>query len=165
MGATSSTRLVYKLLIHLLLLVALIDAALGQGAQMVGGRPPTTVTHDPCDIASVFSQLSAIKTNPDCTAGCAHSGQCPADWYPGAAYALSPPSHLPASPSRRSCLQRLMPAARAQGHVQRGVWRDLRGLLCAPAPARAFPSPAPSRATSLIPLVADRAQGISAATC
>eukprot|EP01046_Picozoa_sp_COSAG06_P035484 COSAG06_NODE_3820_length_4874_cov_7.460524_2_plen_175_part_00 len=105
MGATSSTHLVYKLLIHLLLLAALIDVALGQGAQMVGGRPPTTVTHDLCDIASVFSQLSAIKTNPDCTAGCAHSGQCPADWYPGAAYALSPPSHptahLPACPLPR----------------------------------------------------------------
>ena len=83
----SGRQLVYKLLIHLLLLAALvIDVALGQGAQMVGGRPPTTVTHQLCDIASVFSQLSAIKTNPDCTAGCAQgSGQCPADWYPGAA--------------------------------------------------------------------------------
>ena len=95
MGAASSgRRLVYKLLIHLLLLAALIiDAALGQGAQMVGGRPPTTVTHELCDIASVFSQLSAIKTNPDCTAGCAQgSGQCPADWYPGAACVLPPPA-------------------------------------------------------------------------
>ena len=95
MGSAPSTRhLVYKLLIHLLLLAALIiDAALGQGAQMVGGRPPTTVTHELCDIASVFSQLSAIKTNPDCTAGCAQgSGQCPADWYPGAACVLPPPA-------------------------------------------------------------------------
>ena len=98
MGSAPSTRhLVYKLLIHLLLLAALIiDAALGQSAQMVGGRPPTTVTHELCDIASVFSQLSAIKTNPDCTAGCAQgSGQCPADWYPGAACVPLSPGHLP----------------------------------------------------------------------
>ena len=98
MGSAPSTRhLVYKLLIHLLLLAALIiDAALGQSAQMVGGRPPTTVTHELCDIASVFSQLSAIKTNPDCTAGCAQGlGQCPADWYPGAACVPLSPSHLP----------------------------------------------------------------------
>ena len=94
MGA--ARHLVYKLLIHLLLLAALIiDAALGQGAQMVGGRPPTTVMHELCDIASVFSQLSAIKTNPDCAAGCAQgSGQCPADWYPGAACAPSRPRRL-----------------------------------------------------------------------
>ena len=59
----------------------------------------TTVTHELCDIASVFSQLSAIKTNPDCTAGCAQgSGQCPADWYPGAACVpLSPRRRPPAS--------------------------------------------------------------------
>ena len=57
------------------------------------GRPPTTVTHELCNIASVFAQLSAIKTNPDCTAGCAQgSGQCPADWYPGAACVLPPPA-------------------------------------------------------------------------
>jgi len=102
MGAAPSAHgLIYKLLLHLLLLAALIiDAALGQSAQMVGGRPPTTVTHELCDIASVFSQLSAIKTNPDCTAGCAQgSGQCPADWYPGAACA--PPSSAP--PSRFLC--------------------------------------------------------------
>ena len=95
-AAPSARRLAYELLIHLLLLAALIiDAALGQGAQMVGGRPPTTVTHELCDIASVFSQLSAIKTNPDCTAGCAQGsgpGQCPADWYPGAACVLPPPA-------------------------------------------------------------------------
>ena len=101
----SARHLVYKLLIHLLLIAALIiDAALGQGAQMVGGRPPTSVTHELCDIASVFSQLSAIKTNPDCTAGCAQgSGQCPADWYPGAACVLPPlcPSRLPLPPIPR----------------------------------------------------------------
>ena len=101
MGSAPSARhLVYKLLIHLLLLAALIiDAALGQGAQMVGGRPPTTVTHELCDIASVFSQLSAIKTNPDCTAGCAQgSGQCPADWYPSGSCASSRPRRPLAPP-------------------------------------------------------------------
>ena len=111
MGSAPSTRhLVYKLLIHLLLLAALIiDAALGQGAQMVGGRPPTTVTHELCDIASVFSQLSAIKTNPDCTAGCAQgSGQCPADWYPGVACA-------PPSSCRRRPLSLLPPIPRFAG--------------------------------------------------
>ena len=78
----------------------MLDMAIGQGAQMVGGRPPTTVTHELCDIASVFSQLSAIKTNPDCTAGCAQgSGQCPADWYPGAACASSRPRRPPGPPS------------------------------------------------------------------
>ena len=97
----SSRHLVYKLLIHLLLLAALIiDATLGQGgAQMVGGRPPTTVTHELCDIASVFSQLSAIKTNPDCTAGCAQgSGQCPAEWYPSGSCASSRPRRPLAPP-------------------------------------------------------------------
>ena len=108
----SARHLVYKLLIHLLLLAALIiDVALGQGAQMVGGRPPTTVTHELCDIASVFSQLSAIKTNPDCTAGCAQgSGQCPADWYPGAACV---PSGLP--PAAVSFPLALLPIPRFAG--------------------------------------------------
>ena len=138
MGSAPSTRhLVYKLLIHLLLLAALIiDAALGQSAQMVGGRPPTTVMHELCDIASVFSQLSAIKTNPDCTAGCAQgSGQCPADWYPGAA--CVPSARLPA------LRRRLIVAVHAQGPVQRGVRRDLRGLLCGQTPAPRAPSPHP----------------------
>ena len=39
-----------------------------------------------CDIGTVFAKLMEIKSNPDCTAGCAGgSGQCPAQWYPGQA--------------------------------------------------------------------------------
>ena len=68
------------------LLVLLIDAAHGQGAQMAGGRPPSDVERRLCDIGTVFAKLMEIKGNPQCTAGCAQgSGDCPEDWYPGAA--------------------------------------------------------------------------------
>ena len=61
MGAAPSTRhLVYKLLIHLLLLAALIiDAALGQGAQMVGGGPPKEV-----EMVRTPDALSQSSTRP-----------------------------------------------------------------------------------------------------
>ena len=55
-----------------------------QGAQMVGGAPPKEVEMALCDIGTVFLELTEIKANPDCTAGCAGgTGECPASWYPG----------------------------------------------------------------------------------
>ena len=66
-------------------LAALCPAALAQGAQMAGGRPPRQVERDLCEIGDVFGKLSMIKTEPACTAGCAQgTGVCPLDWYPGA---------------------------------------------------------------------------------
>ncbi len=66
-----------------LLAIIVVDAALGQGAQMVGGRPPNSVERQLCEISTVFAKLTEIKNNPECTAGCA-GGECPPDWYPGA---------------------------------------------------------------------------------
>ena len=64
---------------------ALCPAALSQGAQMAGGRPPRQVERDLCEIGDVFGKLSMIKSNSACTAGCAQgTGVCPADWYPSA---------------------------------------------------------------------------------
>ena len=57
-----------------------------QGAQMVGGAPPEEVEMAMCDIGTVFTTLTEIKANPDCTAGCAGgTGECPESWYPGRA--------------------------------------------------------------------------------
>ena len=48
-----------------------------QGAQMVGGAPPKEVEMALCDIGTVFIELTEIKANPDCTAGCAGgTGTC-----------------------------------------------------------------------------------------
>ena len=64
---------------------ALCPAALAQGAQMAGGRPPRQVERDLCEIGDVFGKLSMIKSNSACTAGCAQgTGVCPPDWYPSA---------------------------------------------------------------------------------
>ena len=66
------------------LVATMLDMAIGQGAQMVGGRPPGAVEQRLCDISTVFAKLMEIKNNPDCTAGCDQgSGECPEDWYPG----------------------------------------------------------------------------------
>ena len=43
-------------------------AALSQGAQMAGGRPPRQVERDLCEIGDVFGKLSMIKSNSACTA-------------------------------------------------------------------------------------------------
>ena len=59
-----------------------------QGAQMVGGAPPKEVEMALCDIGTVFLELTEIKANPDCTAGCAGgTGECGdiSQWYPGRA--------------------------------------------------------------------------------
>ena len=59
-----------------------------QGAQMVGGAPPKEVEMALCDIGTVFIELTEIKANPDCTAGCAGgTGECGdiSQWYPGRA--------------------------------------------------------------------------------
>ena len=57
-----------------------------QGAQMVGGAPPKDVEMALCDIGTVYLKLTEIKSNPDCTAGCAGgTGECPPSWYPGRA--------------------------------------------------------------------------------
>jgi hypothetical protein len=53
-----------------------------QGHNMAGGQPPAAVQTQLCTISSVFAHLQTIKTDPDCTAGCA-GGSCPTDWYPG----------------------------------------------------------------------------------
>eukprot|EP01047_Picozoa_sp_COSAG01_P120973 COSAG01_NODE_49736_length_369_cov_1.177778_1_plen_92_part_01 len=63
----------------ILLLVTRCDA---QGHNMAGGQPPAAVQTQLCTISSVFAHLQTIKTDPDCTAGCA-GGSCPIDWYPG----------------------------------------------------------------------------------
>ena len=66
-------------------LAALCPAALPQGAQMDGGRPPSAVEQALCHIGDVFGKLSMIKTEPACTAGCVQgTGVCPPDWYPSA---------------------------------------------------------------------------------
>ena len=59
-----------------------------QGAQMVGGAPPKEVEMALCDIGTVFLKLTEIKSNSDCTAGCAGgTGECGdiSQWYPGRA--------------------------------------------------------------------------------
>ena len=59
-----------------------------QGAQMVGGAPPKEVEMALCDIGTVFLHLTEIKSNSDCTAGCAGgTGECGdiSQWYPGRA--------------------------------------------------------------------------------
>ena len=67
----------------------LVQGASAQGASQIGGRPPTEVETELCSIATVFTQLQAIKDNDDCKAGCgnefgAHGAQeCGNDWYPG----------------------------------------------------------------------------------
>ena len=48
-------------------------------------RSPQVVTAA-CNIMDLFNELSAITTNPACTAGCSGgSGVCPPNWFPGAA--------------------------------------------------------------------------------
>ena len=68
-----------------LVAVTMCPKVVGQGAQMVGGRPPLEVEQELCAIGDVFGKLSMIKAEPACTAGCAQgTGVCPLDWYPGA---------------------------------------------------------------------------------
>ena len=55
---------------------------------MVGGAPPKEVEMALCDIGTVFLHLTEIKSNSDCTAGCAGgTGECGdiSQWYPGRA--------------------------------------------------------------------------------
>ena len=58
---------------------------------LIGGAPPEDVVMELCNIADLFSHLTDITTNADCTAGCAGgTGVCPPNWYPGSADQCSP---------------------------------------------------------------------------
>ena len=63
------------------LAVALAVGALLHGAD--AQAPPKKKVHtDPCSISNVFKHLNAIKSSPDCRAGC-HGKKCPPNWTPG----------------------------------------------------------------------------------
>ena len=80
-----------RLVLPALLLLLRPPRAAGQGAQMIGGAPPEDVVMELCNIADLFSHLTDITTNQDCTAGCAGgTGVCPPNWYPGSADLCSP---------------------------------------------------------------------------
>ena len=63
---------------------ALVVLCWNAAGQLTGGVPPAPAQAAECNIQSLFSQLSAIRSLDACREGCpGGSAACPEDWYPG----------------------------------------------------------------------------------